>query len=236
MSDEADRLQQSWIVNAAAWTEAVRERRIESRRLVTDAAILEAILACEPRHVLDLGCGEGWLARALSARGPEVVGVDGSDRLIEAARAARGGRFLTLSYAELAADPERAGTGFDVIVANFSLLDDSPAALLSAMRRVVTKSGTLIVQTVHPVFATGSLPYVDGWRTETFSAIPGQWREPMPWYFRTLSSWAALFGQSGWTIREIREPRLSDAAAPASILFVCVLALPPHRLGREEYK
>ena len=36
--------------------------------------------------VLDLGCGQGWLCNELSKRGSNVIGVDGSDRLIDRAR------------------------------------------------------------------------------------------------------------------------------------------------------
>lgn len=60
---------ESWQNNAEAWTAAVRERRIESRTLVTDRAIVDAVLSRSPRHVLDIGCGEGWLGRALADRG-----------------------------------------------------------------------------------------------------------------------------------------------------------------------
>jgi hypothetical protein len=56
----------SWQANADAWTAAVREQRIESRRLVTDAAILALALA--PLRILDLGCGEGWLRRTAYSR------------------------------------------------------------------------------------------------------------------------------------------------------------------------
>ena len=58
----------SWQANADAWTAAVREQRIESRRQVTDAAILQAILALAPLHILDLGCGDGWLRRTAHSR------------------------------------------------------------------------------------------------------------------------------------------------------------------------
>src|ERR1017187_10477660 len=37
--------------------------------------------------VLDAGCGEGYLARVLAARGAQVTGIDISPRLIELARA-----------------------------------------------------------------------------------------------------------------------------------------------------
>jgi len=48
-----------WQTNAAAWIKAVRQQEIESRRLVTDTAIIDAVLSLGPKHVLDVGCGEG---------------------------------------------------------------------------------------------------------------------------------------------------------------------------------
>ncbi|MEE1922969.1 hypothetical protein V0R50_11920 [Pseudomonas sp. 148P] len=41
----------SWQTNAEPWIAAVREARIESRRLVTDRAMLAAIEARRPRSV-----------------------------------------------------------------------------------------------------------------------------------------------------------------------------------------
>ena len=81
-------LLQSWHDNAAAWIEVIRSGAIESRQQVTDQAILWAIMGRQPQRVLDLGCGEGWLLRALADRGIEAVGVDGDARLVEAARLA----------------------------------------------------------------------------------------------------------------------------------------------------
>ena len=77
-SDLEYRLHLSWNANARAWTKAVREQLISSRRVVTDAAIVEVLVALQPRRVLDVGCGEGWLVRALNERGIEAFGVDGS--------------------------------------------------------------------------------------------------------------------------------------------------------------
>lgn len=53
----------------------------------TDAAILEAIGHSHAR-VFDLGCGNGALARAISAAGHEVCGVDPSPSGVRLARAA----------------------------------------------------------------------------------------------------------------------------------------------------
>jgi 2-polyprenyl-3-methyl-5-hydroxy-6-metoxy-1,4-benzoquinol methylase len=123
-TNPTEQLLRSWEANAEAWSDAIANAAIPSRVQVTDAAVVEAILELRARRVLDLGCGEGWLVRTLSASGVEVVGVDASASLLARAREGGGGQFHLCSYAQLAATPERVGTGYDVIVCNFSLLQE----------------------------------------------------------------------------------------------------------------
>ena len=119
----------SWGRNAAPWTSAVRGQQIESRRLITDRAIVEATLARAPCSVLDIGCGEGWLARALAASGIEVIGIDAIPALIEQARQAGGGKFHVMSYEDVAAGELKLSV--DAVVCNFALLgNESVAGLL----------------------------------------------------------------------------------------------------------
>jgi hypothetical protein len=42
-----------WHKNSAPWTTAVREHQIESRRLVTDQAIVDAVLSRAPRDEVE---------------------------------------------------------------------------------------------------------------------------------------------------------------------------------------
>jgi len=77
MNPDRDRtIIDSWGKNASPWTAAVRGGEIESRILVTDQAIVDAVMCCSPDSVLDLGCGEGWLVRELASRVTRAVGVD----------------------------------------------------------------------------------------------------------------------------------------------------------------
>lgn len=210
----------SWLANAEAWTRAVREGRIASRRLATDAAIVQAVVERAPGRVLDLGCGEGWLMRALAERGTETIGLDASLELVMAAEETGGGRYRCVSYDELVDDPTRAGGPYDVIAANFSLLGADLVPLLRALRRNLGPGGALVIQTVHPWAAAGDEGYADGWRTETFDAFGGDFAEPMPWYFRTLGSWVDALRDGGFRVSTLREPIHPETGVPASLVLV----------------
>lgn len=208
---------QSWQQNAEAWTQVVRTNMIESRRLVTDRAILDAVLAHQPRRVLDLGCGEGWLVRALAAEGIDSLGVDAVPSLIEQAQQA-GGSFQLATYEDIIAG--RLAIKVDTLVCNFALLGkESVGQLMAFLPALLEPDGRLIVQTVHPLIACGEQPYVDGWRQETWTGFGTTFPSPAPWYFRTLESWIALFAESGWRLCEMREPLRADTCKPVSVIF-----------------
>jgi 2-polyprenyl-3-methyl-5-hydroxy-6-metoxy-1,4-benzoquinol methylase len=208
---------ESWHTNADAWTDAVRAGAIASRKLCTDRAIVDAVAACAPRSVVDIGCGEGWLVRALAARGIPALGVDAIPALVEQARAG-GGDFERLSYAELGAG--RLARSFDVVVCNFSLLgEQSVLDVFAALPALLNRGGHCIVQTLHPLLACGEQPYMDGWRSGSWDGFGSAFTDPAPWYFRTLESWVRLFDRHGLRLRELREPLHPATGKPASVLF-----------------
>ncbi|HJT98310.1 MAG TPA: methyltransferase domain-containing protein [Rhodanobacteraceae bacterium] len=224
-ADRGARMLASWERNASAWTDAVRGRCIASRRNGTDAAILEAVLRHRPASVLDVGCGEGWLARALAAEGCRVAGIDASAALIESARALGGDIvYGACTYAEMGERADALGAPFDLAVCNFSLLDEHLAPTLVAAVRAVRGRGRLVVQTVHPWVACGDAPYADGWRVETFAGFGDGFVAPMPWYFRTLRSWIGALGAAGWRIERIEEPVDRESGKPLSLLITAMAA------------
>lgn len=225
--DPRDALRESWERNAAAWTEAVRGGHIPSRRAGTDAAVVEAALRAPGRRVLDVGCGEGWLARALAARGCEVVGVDGSEELVRRAREAGGGTFRALCYEEIEADPAVLDGPFDAAVCNFALLAERVSPLLRALGSALAPGGRVVVQTLHPFTACGDAPYRDGWRVADFEGFAVPFPSSMPWYFRTVGSWLAAAREAGLVPAEVEEPLDPATGRPLSLLLALVRAREP---------
>ncbi len=219
-----DRITESWSSNAAAWTQVVRGQLIPSRKAGTDAAIVHACRARGAGLLLDVGCGEGWLARALNAHGFSVTGVDVSDTLIGQARDLGGGMFAVAPYADLETDAALVPGPWPTIVCNFALLGDPLHPMLSALRARLAPGGRLLVQTVHAWSARGESPYRDEWRTETFGAFAVPFPAVMPWYYRTLSSWVQQFALAGLRVMQLDEPLHPDTSAPLSLLFHCEAA------------
>lgn len=216
-SDE--RVIRSWGANASQWTEAVRDRKIESRNLVTDDAIVAAVTGLAPRTVLDLGCGEGWLARRLAGAGAIVTGVDVIPELIERATQSGGGKFVVASYESIAAGALTIEA--DVIVANFSLIGkEAVEGVIDAVPAMLADGGHFVVQTLHPHMATGDGPYADGWREGSWTGFGPEFTDPAPWYFRTLESWISLLASGGLEVRELREPIDPRTSRPASLILI----------------
>jgi 2-polyprenyl-3-methyl-5-hydroxy-6-metoxy-1,4-benzoquinol methylase len=214
-------LLRAWDANAALWTEAVRAQAIPSRRAGTDQAIVDAVRELRPARVLDVGCGEGWLARRLRAElGCAVTGIDGSAPLIAAAHAVDpAGSYHCLSYQAARAQPAALGGPYDGVVCNFARLGQSLAPVLGALAGSLAPGGALLIQTLHPWAACGDQPYRDGWREETFAGFgAGRW-QPMPWYFRTLASWLAQIRTADLALIACREPLDPATGRPLSLLL-----------------
>ncbi len=220
MSAHCDReIIDSWSKNALQWTAAVRGGQIESRTLITNKAIVESVLRHAPQSVLDIGCGEGWLIREISSLVARAVGVDAIPALIEQASRAGGGDFFVACYEAFTRDV--LGDPFDVAVCNFSLIGKaSVESVFRAVPALLKPDGVFIVQTLHPVFACGDLPYREGWRAGSWAGFNADFVDPAPWYFRTMENWHALFVNHGFSLREVLEPVNPHSNQPASVLFI----------------
>ena len=213
-----DAIAQTWVANAGAWIQAVRGERLESRRVATDAAILRAVSRQPVQRVLDVGCGEGWLLRALADAGKDVVGIDVSPGLVDAARRAGAGAVHLMSYDAFAADPTCLGR-FDGAICNFSLFEENLTPLLAAVCAALHPGGFLFVQTLHPSHAQEG-GNARGWREENFEQLADLGFRPTAWFSHPTEAWTAMLADAG--LREVHTDTVSHPHSGVALsLLIC---------------
>ena len=118
------------------------------RELTSNIEVLERLLEPAGRDVVDVGCGGGWLARELAARGARVTGTEISDQQLAEARA-RGDAEGAISYVVGPAEAlPLADASVDVVVFMNSLHHVPTAAMPAALRearRVLRPRGRVFV-------------------------------------------------------------------------------------------
>jgi hypothetical protein len=109
----------------------------------------------------------------------------------------------------------------DAIIANFSLIGkESVEGVIRRAPALLERDGALIIQTLHPLVATGDQPYEDGWRHGSWAGFSCSFSDPAPWYFRTVETWKSLITECGFGSIEVREPLHPATGKPASIIFI----------------
>ncbi|UJW29557.1 class I SAM-dependent methyltransferase [Saccharothrix sp. AJ9571] len=92
-------------------------------------------------HALDVGCGDGLLARKLTGRAEHVTGIDTSAEMIARAREQSNATFVQADFLT-ACLPE---PGYDFICSVTALHHMDFDAALTRMRELLTPGGTLVV-------------------------------------------------------------------------------------------
>jgi ubiquinone/menaquinone biosynthesis C-methylase UbiE len=178
-------------------------------------------------QVLDLGCGEGGYGREFTHRGATVVGIDGSQRLIEVARsrAAAANVAVDLRCANANHLEGVADASFDRVIASMSLMDveDYPGSIRE-ISRVLRPNGELLMSITHPCFQARVSRWIrDAQGQPMFFAVDHYfdriaWQEYMAAEFtrpvlrrhRPLEDYMAAPLAAGLTLREFREPVPTD--------------------------
>lgn len=177
------------------------------------------------RATLEIGCGEGRVARDLAARGHRVTGVDSSGTLLEAARAAQPEAEFALADAASLPFPDES---FDLVVAYNSLMDidDMPRAVREAAR-VLEPGGRVCVCVTHPLADAGRF---ESREPDAAFVVAGSYfgrrrfeetfaREGLTMTFRgwcyPLEEYVLAFEAAGLAIETLREPKPRPKAVAA---------------------
>jgi SAM-dependent methyltransferase len=145
-------LRDAWEAEAGNWVEWARRPGHDSYPKFHRDVFLE-LLPLPGRRTLDVGCGEGRLARDLKALGHSVVAVDAAPSMVAHAREADpDGEYLLANGAEL---PFEGGSA-DLVIAFMSLQDmDDPEGAVREAWRVLEPGGRFCLALVHPINSAG---------------------------------------------------------------------------------
>ena len=224
MMDKEQHIIESWQANAGNWINLIESNGIESRRLVTNKAILDAILSSRPSFVFDIGCGEGWLAKELSKLGIRVCGADVIPELIAKAKERSTGNFFVASYEDIYSYTFKMQMPklFDAIVINFALLGKQSAEdLLASLPGYLSPRGKLFIQTLHPHQRREINDYVTGWKAGSWNGLGEQFTMPYDWYFRTMEDWLLLLERAGFNVSRTIETSHPVSGGVLSVIFEC---------------
>ncbi|MDH5444486.1 MAG: class I SAM-dependent methyltransferase [Gammaproteobacteria bacterium] len=224
MSDaEESNIIQSWHRNAQAWISAIQNNEINSRIDLTNQAIVDAVLQHKPKSVLDIGCGEGWLSRAINKEGIDTLGIDVVPELIEYATQQNLGRFKLLAYDDLTYANIK--QKFDLAVANFSLLGkESVDQIIENLPELLNSHGHVIIQTLHPLTVGVNSPDKDAWQEGSWDGFNEQFINPAAWYCRSIESWKSLLLANQFTLVSHTSTLDTTTQQPVSLIIMGQLA------------
>jgi len=198
-------------------------------RYLIDPGLLELVGDVRGLSVLDLACGNGYLARRFAREGARrVVAVDASVPVIRLARAreARDPRGVRYEVRNAARLTRITSASFDLVVSNMAIMDIADAeSAIREIARVTRLGGRFVFSISHPCFDTNerSLWVVERvmfenvvWRKVRGYRVEGEqlgiWRPGSKkyWatrsYHRTLSTYSRFLSDAGFAITRLGEP------------------------------
>lgn len=188
-----------------------------SRRALLDPAILHLLGDVAGKHILDAGCGHGYLSRLLARLGALVTGVESAAVPFGYAVGREETEPLGVRYFQF--DLSRLGdldVAFDAVVANMVLLDipDWRAALKNCVH-ALRPEGSLVYSLHHPCWVPGNFDEWSGRGAVEIAEYLNEYVQDIggvaPNFHRPLSAYINETIRLGCDLYEVAEPKLGTA-------------------------
>lgn len=227
---------------------------------LVEPSVFQLLKLIAGEAVLDVGCGNGALARRLAENGARVTAIDFSEELIRLARVRGSDHSPAVDYRVIDATDEAAilalgAERFDAITCTMALMDmPTIEPLFRVAARTLRQGGRFVFATQHPAFNSNNPIFVhenedrDGVVADHYavklrayldlppvkgSGAPG---EPSPHYYyhRPLSELLGAAFAAGFVLDGLLEPAFSgdDADNSAGLSWTKLTQIPPVLAGR----
>jgi SAM-dependent methyltransferase len=203
-------------------------------------ATLALVPDVKGKRVLDAGCGPGVYSQWLLDHGAEVVALDASPRMVALAKERTGGRAdVRVADLEMPLDC-LSDASFDLVLSPLVLeYVRDWRAVFREFHRVLVAGGHLVVSVTHPF---SDFTYFKSNAYFDIEEVSAEWsgfgrRIRMPSYRRSLEETLSPFGESGFLIERVIEPKPTAEFAAADPrhyeelmqqpCFLCIRAIKP---------
>jgi SAM-dependent methyltransferase len=216
-------LREAWESQAKEWIAWVRRPGNDSYDKFHRDQFFDLVPA-PGKLTVDVGCGEGRVARDLLARGHRVVAFDSSPSLVAAARDYTPSVSAEVADAVALPLPDACA---DLVIAFMSLHDvDDLEGAVRETSRVLEPGGRLCLAVVHPINSAGRFEsdaanapfridrylarfdYSDRMERDGLTMVFNSRHHPLADYFAALAA-------SGLTVETLREPAVPESAVPS---------------------
>ncbi len=248
-----------WDGKARFWDGLHGDRGNLFHQCLIEPSVLQLLDLCAGERVLDIGCGNGVLARRMAQLGAEVDAIDFSAKMIELAQQ-RSPAGTAINYSVVDATDESAllglgERGYDAIACTMTLMDmPSITSLFRASSRLLRAGERFVFATMHPAFNSNNPIFLHekedragtvleryGIKVFAYLDMPpvkgsGAPGEPMPhtYYHRPLSALLADAFDAGFVLDALLEPAFTqaDAAQAEGLTWANMPQIPPVLTGR----
>jgi SAM-dependent methyltransferase len=183
--------------------------------VMEEPALLDALGDVQGLRVLDLGCGNAAIGhRLLDAGCDSYVGIDGSAKMVEAARVElldTSGEVRRSSIEEFSAPADT----YDMVVSRMALhYVEDLGAVLSACHACLSRRGRMVFSVVHPVVSShdaraSSSEQRTNWLVDDYFATGPREQDWMGgrvlWHHRTVEQYVVGFQNAGFALTALSE-------------------------------
>jgi 2-polyprenyl-3-methyl-5-hydroxy-6-metoxy-1,4-benzoquinol methylase len=217
MSDTSDITNQqsieAWSTAPLALPESFGDEGDFARQYLLNPALFALLGDVAGKHILDAGCGQGYLCRLLARRGAIVTGVEPAQQWYSYAVEREQQQPLGITYLQedLSSLPDMQDR-FDCVVANMVFMDipDYKAAMHNCIA-ALKSGGNFIFSLLHPCFEEPASEWVKKGYVEVREYLQ-EYTAPQNYaylFHRPLSAYINFIIEEGCILRKMLEPQLS---------------------------